>query len=158
MSDRWQRRLRALVIDEAHVIVKYSQNFRPEYKKIREVRAIIPNVQVLAVTGTASEMVQREILSSLGITRSLITSASPIRQNLEISFFRVKELDYEHELIWILQGILKEKDKFARGLIFCRTIYDVEDIGSVEVGSAGTLGSAGKKKKKRKKKEKKRAL
>ena len=52
-SDNYQKRLVGLIIDEAHCMKKWSDNFRPEFKKFGELQIIVPqNVNIMAFTVT----------------------------------------------------------------------------------------------------------
>eukprot|EP00733_Pompholyxophrys_punicea_P000694 Pompholyxophrys_punicea_v1_NODE_235_length_2617_cov_4.682279.p2 type:complete len:251 gc:universal NODE_235_length_2617_cov_4.682279:1728-2480(+) len=95
---------------------------------MKNLRALIPRIQVLAVTATAHELTQQAILASLGLRNVLVTEVSPIRTNVTMTLKKVKEDDFEQELKWILQGLREIRESFPRGLIFCRTIYDLENI------------------------------
>ena len=56
-----------IAIDEAHCISEWGHDFRPEYLKINEVLATLPNAHVMACTATATPIVRDEILSRLGL-------------------------------------------------------------------------------------------
>eukprot|EP00734_Pompholyxophrys_sp_LG126_P000385 Pompholyxophrys_sp_v1_NODE_151_length_1509_cov_1.889959.p1 type:complete len:118 gc:universal NODE_151_length_1509_cov_1.889959:670-317(-) len=47
---------------------------------------------------------------------------------MAISIQNVREDDYEVKLDWIVKGLLTEKAAMTRGVIFCRTIYDLEEL------------------------------
>jgi ATP-dependent DNA helicase RecQ len=53
-------------IDEAHCVSEWGHDFRPDYMRLGELRALLPGVPFVAVTATATPRVQREILQQVG--------------------------------------------------------------------------------------------
>ncbi len=60
-----------LVVDEAHCISLWGHDFRPDYSKINEFRNDIGKPPVLALTATATEETQKDIIKQLGLSCSL---------------------------------------------------------------------------------------
>lgn len=54
-------------IDEAHCISEWGHDFRPEYRRISEIRSFFPDAVCLALTATATETVRKDIRHSLGM-------------------------------------------------------------------------------------------
>jgi RecQ family ATP-dependent DNA helicase len=54
-----------VAVDEAHCVSEWGHDFRPEYRRLGELRALLPGVPFLAVTATATARVQADIASSL---------------------------------------------------------------------------------------------
>jgi ATP-dependent DNA helicase RecQ len=69
-------------IDEAHCISEWGHDFRPEYRRLRELRSAFPDVPMLALTATATERVRRDIVASLALRDPRIYVASFDRPNL----------------------------------------------------------------------------
>ena len=65
----WSGRVSHIIVDEAHCVVQWSQDFRPKYRDIDHLRAIFPGASVLAVTATATVAMQREIIRLLNMKR-----------------------------------------------------------------------------------------
>jgi ATP-dependent DNA helicase RecQ len=55
----------AIAIDEAHCISQWGHDFRPEYRRLAELREAIPGVPIGAFTATATPRVQRDIVEQL---------------------------------------------------------------------------------------------
>jgi ATP-dependent DNA helicase RecQ len=69
-------------IDEAHCISEWGHDFRPEYRRLAELRSHFPDVPMLALTATATERVRRDIVTSLGLRDPNVYVASFDRPNL----------------------------------------------------------------------------
>src|SRR5476649_1613312 len=57
----------AFAIDEAHCISHWGHDFRPEYRQLRQLRALYPQASLHAYTATATEQVRRDIVQQLGL-------------------------------------------------------------------------------------------
>lgn len=62
-----QRTIRLLAVDEAHCISEWGHDFRPDYTRLREFRALLGDPTTIALTATATPDVQRDIVRQLGI-------------------------------------------------------------------------------------------
>jgi len=71
-----------LVIDEAHCVDQWGNDFRPEYGRLREVREKLGSPPVLAFTATAGKVMQERILHSLGIPDAKVFVRDVDRPNI----------------------------------------------------------------------------
>jgi ATP-dependent DNA helicase RecQ len=78
--------LDCLAIDEAHCISEWGHDFRPEYRRIAEIRHKFPGAVCMALTATATEQVRDDIRKSLHFSGSSDFIVSFNRDNL---FYRV---------------------------------------------------------------------
>ena len=76
-------KIAALAVDEAHCISEWGHDFRPEYRRIKEVRHLIPDIPVLALTATATERVREDIGKQLELCDPSVFLASFNRPNLK---------------------------------------------------------------------------
>ena len=76
-------RIAALAVDEAHCISEWGHDFRPEYRRLKEVRQLIPHIPVLALTATATERVREDIVVQLELRDPARFLASFNRPNLK---------------------------------------------------------------------------
>ena len=71
-----------LAIDEAHCISEWGHDFRPEYRQIAQLRALFPDVPMMALTATATDRVRADILKQLHLREPRCYVASFNRPNL----------------------------------------------------------------------------
>ena len=70
-------------VDEAHCISEWGHDFRPEYRRLKEMMTSVnPNIPIIALTATATPKVQSDILKNLGLRSPSILISSFNRQNL----------------------------------------------------------------------------
>ncbi|MCU0797930.1 MAG: DNA helicase RecQ [Akkermansiaceae bacterium] len=72
----------ALAVDEAHCISEWGHDFRPEYRRLRELREALPGVPVIALTATATPRVREDIVTQLSLQDAAVFVASFNRPNL----------------------------------------------------------------------------
>ena len=74
--------LALFAIDEAHCISQWGHDFRPEYMQLAEIRSQFPDLPWIAVTATADEPTQQEILKQLQIPQEGLTVTGFDRPNI----------------------------------------------------------------------------
>lgn len=92
-----------LAVDEAHCISQWGYDFRPPYLLIAELRALIPEVNVVALTATATHDVKLDIQQKLEFKNAAVFQKSFARDNL--SYAVRKEEDKERKLLEILSRV-----------------------------------------------------
>ena len=115
-----------LAIDEAHCISEWGHDFRPEYRKIRDIiDSIDSKIKVIALTATATPKVQGDIIKNLKISDSKLFKSSFNRPNLYYEV-RPKNDETEVDLIKFIKSNQGES-----GIIYCLSRKNVEDLSQL---------------------------
>ena len=115
-----------LAIDEAHCISEWGHDFRPEYRKIKEIfDQIKPNVTIIALTATATPKVQDEIIKNLKIDNGKVYKSSFNRPNL---YYEIRSKSNETNLD-LIKFINSNKNK--SGIIYCLSRKQVEGLSEL---------------------------
>ena len=92
-----------ITVDESHCISQWGYDFRPAYLKIAEIRELLPDVPVLALTATATPEVVKDIQARLHFRRENVFRMSFERSNLA---YIVRKTDNKTgELLHILRSM-----------------------------------------------------
>jgi len=115
-----------LAIDEAHCISEWGHDFRPEYRKIREIfDQIKPDITIIALTATATPKVQDEIIKNLKIDNGKVYKSSFNRPNL---YYEIRSKSNETNLD-LIKFINSNKNK--SGIIYCLSRKQVEELSEL---------------------------
>ncbi len=110
-------------IDEAHCISEWGHDFRPEYRRIRNIIDTIgKKVPVIALTATATPKVQSDIQKNLGMDKAEVFISSFNRPNLYYEI-REKTKDVDKELVKFIKN-----NHGKSGIIYCLSRKKVEEL------------------------------
>lgn len=112
-----------LAIDEAHCISQWGYDFRPSYLRIASLREEIPDVPVLALTASATPVVQTDICEKLLFAEKIIFRQSFERPNLSYSVFRAtSKINRIIDIVTKVQGT---------GIIYCKSRRRTREISDL---------------------------
>ena len=77
-----QIQVNLIAVDEAHCISEWGHDFRPSYRLIHKVREIHPDINIIALTATATKKVTKDIIENLNLKQTAIFKKSFFRENL----------------------------------------------------------------------------
>lgn len=120
--------IKYIVLDEAHTISSYGNDFRPRYKDVKVLRDVL-NVPCVALTATADSNTEEDIIKTLKLGDKGFDFLE-LRQHLDRpSIFynsQLKKTNSKRQIIDILQNFGKDET----GIIYCTTVKACEDLAS----------------------------
>ena len=122
-------------VDEAHCISEWGHDFRPEYRKIRDIiNSINPKLSVIALTATATPKVQDDIKKNLVLNKPNVFVSSFNRSNLyyEIVPKGKKDQTVKHIVKFI------QHNRGKSGIIYTLNRKTTEDLAQLLVANGIT--------------------
>jgi len=80
-----------IVIDEAHCISHWGKDFRPSYLECKRLREWFPSLPIVALTATATDKVQADILELLQIPKATVIKGSLVRPSLAYMTYYIED-------------------------------------------------------------------
>lgn len=122
-----QANISFLAVDEAHCISEWGHDFRPEYRRIREIITRLGEVPVVALTATATPKVRTDILNNLDVEGADVFLTSFNRDNL---YYEIRpKISAQHVTTEIIKYVKQNPEK--SGIIYCLSRRKVEEINEV---------------------------
>ncbi len=112
-------------IDEAHCISEWGHDFRPEYRKIRDIVKEIGIAPIIALTATATNKVRDDIKKNLGIQDAKDFKSSFNRPNLYYEV-RPKTKNVDKDIIRFIKS-----NPGKSGIIYCLSRKKVEELAEI---------------------------
>ncbi|KAI0670901.1 P-loop containing nucleoside triphosphate hydrolase protein [Trametes maxima] len=125
--------LNRLVVDEAHCISEWGHDFREEYRRLGSFRDKFPDIPIMALTATATEGVQQDIIRSLKMSRNrLFVALHPFnRANL---YYEVRYLSSPNpnahmvDVYEYINTLHERRGRASSGIVYCRTRAVCDDM------------------------------
>jgi len=112
-----------IAVDEAHCISQWGYDFRPSYLRIAELRNLLPDVPVLAVTATATPQVIDDIQDKLRFRKKNVLRTSYYRSNLVYLVRNVE--DKQNYLVKAVQKVKGTGIVYVKSRKLTREISDL---------------------------------
>jgi ATP-dependent DNA helicase RecQ len=116
--------VRDFAIDEAHCISQWGHDFRPEYRRMAELRQRFPEASIHAFTATATERVRRDIVQQLKLRRPRVLVGRFDRPNLTYRVVTRSNLDAQ-----LIETLKRHKDEAA--IVYCISRKDTESVAAM---------------------------
>lgn len=115
-------------VDEAHCISEWGHDFRPEYRRLREMMVQInPDVPMIALTATATPKVQSDIVKNLDLRTPTILLSSFNRTNLYYEVLpKIKKAQTEENIVRFIKGMKKKS-----GIIYTLNRKTTEELADI---------------------------
>jgi len=111
-----------VAIDESHCISQWGYDFRPSYLKLANIRELLPNIPILALTATATPEVVKDIQEKLSFKKENVLQKSFERKNL--AYVVLNEEDKLPRLIKIINNVK------GSGIVYVRNRKKTQEIAS----------------------------
>jgi Werner syndrome ATP-dependent helicase len=124
-------------VDEAHCVSMWGADFRPRYKELDCLKQWFPHIPIMALTGTATLLVEEDIISSLSLIDPTIFKSSLYRSNL---YLEVKKKT--HALTDLLPHFKDEEGNLIQQptIVYCQTRTQTEDISKLLIDNGVKCG------------------
>ncbi len=115
-------------VDEAHCISEWGHDFRPEYRRLREMMIQInPDAPVIALTATATPKVQSDIVKNLDLRNPNIFISSFNRANLYYEVLpKIKKSQTDENIVRFIKSMKKKS-----GIIYTLNRKTTEELADI---------------------------
>ena len=115
-------------VDEAHCISEWGHDFRPEYRRLREMMdQINEKIPVIALTATATPKVQSDIVKNLGLRDPVIYISSFNRPNLYYEIVpKIKKGQTDESIVRFIKSMQKKS-----GIIYTLNRKTTEELADI---------------------------
>lgn len=121
-------KLSFFAVDEAHCISEWGHDFRPEYRRLREMMTQInPDIPVIALTATATPKVQSDIIKNLDLHNPNVFISSFNRPNLYYEIQpKIKKSQTDESIVRFIKTMKKKS-----GIIYTLNRKTTEELAAI---------------------------
>jgi ATP-dependent DNA helicase RecQ len=116
-----------VAVDEAHCISEWGHDFRPEYRRIKQIVKAIDDVPMVALTATATPKVQFDIQKSLNMLDAQVFKSSFNRSNL---YYEVKPKGSKAQTMRDIISFINKR-KGESGIVYCLSRKKTEEVSDI---------------------------
>jgi ATP-dependent DNA helicase, RecQ family len=117
------RSISLFVVDEAHCVSQWGHDFRPDYLSLGGIAKRLGRPPILALTATATETVQKDIIRQLGMKDPHVTITGFARPNLRFEVARTVNDGIKDEALKLALRTLE-----GSGVVYVATIKEAARI------------------------------
>ncbi len=120
-----------VAVDEAHCISEWGHDFRPEYRRIKQIVQAIDEVPMMALTATATPKVQFDIQKNLSMADARVFKSSFNRSNL---YYEVRGKGKKGQTLKDMLSFINKRAGRS-GIVYCLSRKKVEEIAEILVAN-----------------------
>ena len=121
-----------LAVDEAHCVSQWGYDFRPPYLRIANLRELLPKVPVLALTASATKVVQDDICEKL-------TPLAPVGRALHPSWIKFQQSFERPNLSYSVFNVPSKQNKLLEilknvpgtAIVYCKSRKHTKEIADL---------------------------
>jgi ATP-dependent DNA helicase RecQ len=118
-----------VAVDEAHCISEWGHDFRPEYRRIREmISAINEDIPIIALTATATPKVQSDIVKNLNMKQVNTFISSFNRDNL---YYEIRPKNTKEQTVKEIIQYIKNNAPGKSGIIYVQSRKATEELAEI---------------------------
>jgi len=110
-----------IAVDEAHCVSMWGHDFRPEYRKLGELKRALPGIAIHAYTATATAQVREDIISQLKLEQPQVIVGSFDRPNL------IYAVDRRIDVVRQVADVL-DRHRNESSIVYCIRRADVDNL------------------------------
>lgn len=116
-----------VAVDEAHCISEWGHDFRPEYRRIKQIVKAIDDIPMMALTATATPKVQNDIQKNLNMLDAKVFKSSFNRSNL---YYEVQPKGSKAQTMKDIISFINKR-KGNSGIVYCLSRKKTEELAEL---------------------------